>query len=580
LLATAAGLGIYKFLVQKRPGLDTQKMKVTSLTDHGEVDTYVAISPDGKLVAYGLLQKPHKMIVKQLATGSEVKVFEDANTRYGEAVFSPDGNFLYYLRVSEPSASADLYSVPSLGGTSRRLATDVGSAVSFSPDGRKMAFVRHDATQQDRLVIAEADGGGEHVIYTAEKGHQISSHASWSPDLGLIALPIRDPHRVKDNVSAVAVISPQGKLVSSFSYPVFVDEVQWLPKAGGLLLRAFQKSEPRWQIWFQPYPSGQLFRITNDLTNYWGLSATADGTKIISSQVRLQATIYVGDSPAKLNGNIHWKLEPVSREQAAGLDIFWTSDGRLVQTDFNFRTTVSNADGSNPVPVLEREDFPHWSAASCGVNGTLAVKRVSAENRSTIWKLNVNTGELKQITHGELDIMPSCTPDGNWIVYGSRTADGQWRMLRTAGDGGSDPIELRPARQDFEPPVVSPDGKSVAQFQTEGANSKFHLEVLDLETGKRTHDFSPDTLAAGLNSGLTSVGWTSDGRNVTYIGVVGLTWALFMQRLSGGEPVQLTHFDSEPLLIEAFAWSRDGKKLAITRERAHVIDVVMFSNFR
>jgi hypothetical protein len=53
-----------------------------------------------------------------------------------------------------------------------------------------------------------------------------------------------------------------------------------------------------------------------------------------------------------------------------------------------------------------------------------------------------------------------------------------------------------------------------------------------------------------------------------------------MQPLSGGAPVQLTHFDSEPALIRAYAWSRDGKKFAITRARYNDTDVVMFSGFR
>jgi len=50
--------------------------------------------------------------------------------------------------------------------------------------------------------------------------------------------------------------------------------------------------------------------------------------------------------------------------------------------------------------------------------------------------------------------------------------------------------------------------------------------------------------------------------------------------LAGGPPVQLTHFDSEPALIPSSAWSRDGKKFAITRARYNDTDVVMFSGFR
>jgi len=53
-----------------------------------------------------------------------------------------------------------------------------------------------------------------------------------------------------------------------------------------------------------------------------------------------------------------------------------------------------------------------------------------------------------------------------------------------------------------------------------------------------------------------------------------------MQLLTGGPPVQLTYFDSEPSSVTAHAWSRDGKKLAITRSRLNDTDVVMFQGLR
>jgi hypothetical protein len=55
---------------------------------------------------------------------------------------------------------------------------------------------------------------------------------------------------------------------------------------------------------------------------------------------------------------------------------------------------------------------------------------------------------------------------------------------------------------------------------------------------------------------------------------------LFYQPLDGSKPTQLTHFDTEPLWISAYAFSRDGKQIAITRARTNNSDVVMFSNFR
>jgi hypothetical protein len=53
-----------------------------------------------------------------------------------------------------------------------------------------------------------------------------------------------------------------------------------------------------------------------------------------------------------------------------------------------------------------------------------------------------------------------------------------------------------------------------------------------------------------------------------------------MQLLAGGAAVQLTHFNSEPSEVLAYAWSRDGKKFAITRARYNDSDVVMFSGYR
>ena len=51
-----------------------------------------------------------------------------------------------------------------------------------------------------------------------------------------------------------------------------------------------------------------------------------------------------------------------------------------------------------------------------------------------------------------------------------------------------------------------------------------------------------------------------------------------MQATSLRQPATtVLHFDSEPLLIQAYDWSPDGKKLAITRAPYHDTDVVMFS---
>lgn len=50
-----------------------------------------------------------------------------------------------------------LYRIPALGGTPTRLLTGVDISVTFSPDGRQLAFVRGDypAKGESALMIAK-----------------------------------------------------------------------------------------------------------------------------------------------------------------------------------------------------------------------------------------------------------------------------------------------------------------------------------------------------------------------------------------------------------------------------------------
>ena len=74
--------------------------------------------------------------------------------------------------------------------------------------------------------------------------------------------------------------------------------------------------------------------------------------------------------------------------------------------------------------------------------------------------------------------------------------------------------------------------------------------------------------------------WAPDGRALVYWATgIGST-DLFAQPLPSGKPFRLMHFDDEPSKITAFAWSRDGKKIAITRSRFNDSDVVLFTGLR
>jgi serine/threonine protein kinase len=577
-LLIAGAFGAYKLLSKNKPAIDTHNITIRQLTEHGQAIGIASISGDGRLVAYGRREGERSLRVKQVATGSEVTVVPPQTGFFGKgATFTPDGNYLYYAHQDPANPnSINLYSAPALGGASRQVVSDVTSTVAFSPDGKRMVYTRTIQDKaEDQLLIANADGSDEKIIFRHESGaNGINTSPSWSASGDLIAVGLLQLGQ-KNALSSILVLTPEGKQVKTFPLPTLIYDVAWLPDSSGVFFDGIQTSAVRSQIWMQPYPEGAPFKISNDLSEYGSLSVTADGKSFVTTQQRRQAAIFVGDSPAVLNDKIDWKLNPISTEQATGYGLSWTGAGKLLQQDGSYHIYVTGADGSNRARALE-DNRVAFAPRSCGSGDLVIVARVLENNAPNLWRLNIATGETKQLTFGKDEETGSCTPDGKWMLYsGPAPGDKLFHIYKVSTDGG-DPVDLAKGR--VSEPAVSPDGTLVGYIRVDGqgASTKSKFVLQRLEGGPSVQEIEVPSAYARLQ-----LGWTPDGHALTYVhNTTGNTQNVYMQPLAGGAPVQLTHFDSEPALISAYAWSRDGKKFAVTRSRYNDTDVVMFSGFR
>jgi len=135
----AAGYGVYAFLNRNRP-MPFQNISITKVTDTGKA-RLVAISPDAKYILNVVDDKGQQSLwLRNLPTNSNTQVVAPADVDYAGLRFSPDGNYLYFTRTEPGSRELRyLYRAPLLGGTPQRLATDIDSNVTFSPDGKQLA---------------------------------------------------------------------------------------------------------------------------------------------------------------------------------------------------------------------------------------------------------------------------------------------------------------------------------------------------------------------------------------------------------------------------------------------------------
>jgi Tol biopolymer transport system component len=120
-------------------------------------------------------------------------------------------------------------------------------------------------------------------------------------------------------------------------------------------------------------------------------------------------------------------------------------------------------------------------------------------------------------------------------------------------DGG-EPAEIVKAFAGIVSLDVSPDSKRLA-FGSSAAKNQFTVVVCDLPR-------CANRVSLNLQSAFYGpMRFTPDGSGLAYIEVNALN--IWVQPFNGGQPRQLTHFTDRE--ISNFAYSRDGKRIAVAR---------------
>ena len=99
---------------------------------------------------------------------------------------------------------------------------------------------------------------------------------------------------------------------------------------------------------------------------------------------------------------------------------------------------------------------------------------------------------------------------------------------------------------------------------------RFGPAVVPIDGGKVT-------FPAGFPPDASNFQWTREGHGLRYTLTRQGVDNVWSQPLEGGKPKQLTHFTSDQIF--SYAWSRDGKQLALSRGTQQS-DVVLLSNLK
>ena len=572
-LAAAAGFGIYKLTghTSKPTAAAFQSIHLTRLTNTGK-SRVAAISPDGKYVVHVIEDAGKQSLwVRQVTTANNVQIVPPAETTYFGMTFSADGNYVYYVTANKNESQALLYQVPVLGGTARKLVEDIDVPVALSPDGSQLAYSRFAPSKgTDDLVVAKADGSGEHVVASrklptryAASWFGNSAGLGWSPDGKTIATLASDGGAgARWTLAGVPVAGAAEQTISSTRWSS-EGRPAWLADGSGLVLDASdQTSSLSSQLWYIAYPSGEARRITNDLNRYFGVSLTADSSALVTVQSEVASSIW-----AAPRGEAKGAKQITSGTgTGAGLNgVACAPNGDLVYTsNASGRRDLWSmaADGSNPVQLTVNGGNNY--DPSIPDNGKIVVFSSDRSGRSNIWRMNLDGSSPTQLTHGDADVYPQISPDGKWLIYES-VSSGKLRIVKQSLDGGTpQPVTERTVSR----PIISPDGKWIAVYFFDDTISRFELAVVPMEGGE------PTKLSYLVDSAF---GWMPDSKAVAYVDDRNGVSNLWSQTLDGHPPKQITTFTEGTIFN--FAWSSDGNQLFLARGAINS-DVVLINNVK
>jgi Tol biopolymer transport system component len=476
---------------------DVQAHQSRRLTDHAALDYNAVFSPDGRQVALVSERDGNMELYTIRSDGTGLQRLTNDFALDDHPTWSPDGKQIAFVSTRQPAATPGqawnaVYVMNVDGSGVQRLSpTDAADySPAWSPKGDLIAFASGSGKAGDAdLFVMKPDGSGRKLIVKnggwpsfAADGQNLFFHSQREGEWGV--------WRVNLNHSQVERITPPD--VEAFTPRASAD--------GKWLVVAVRRGSHR-QIELMDLNTRKQIALTNDATDHWNPSISADGMQVIYHKaapdfVTANAEVWGAPPGTRLNmlrvdgafptfspegkrlafvgdGFAHLAVMNIDGSSRKTLytggnrDLFSVSWGHSDQIAFaaggvfqgpkaEVDLMVVRPDGSGLRKLtwdVGNNGFPAFSP-----DGKQLVFRSGREGFKNLYIINSDGAGLMQLTKGEwTDTMCNWSLAGDWIAFASNH-DGNFDIWLIRPDGsGLHKIIGGGGRNNH--PHFSPDGK-------------------------------------------------------------------------------------------------------------------------
>jgi Tol biopolymer transport system component/DNA-binding winged helix-turn-helix (wHTH) protein len=456
-----------------------------------------ALSADGNRLAFvwGAPQRNESGIfIAVLGTQGLVRITK--NERDCSPAWSPDGNHLAFLRFEDNRFSVMI--VPALGGHEKTVFSgnahpiaerDSNIGLSFSPDGKLLAFPEWHSAQQSSITAVSLQDLSQHSLTSPPPGLG-DGRPVFSPDGGKLAFVRSSEDGYSDELFVAPKLGGESNQVT-FDHRRIFGPPSWSSDGREIVFSSNRAGLAA--LWRIPSSGGVPRRVPSTGPGAWYPSVSVSGGELAYENVDEEENLWrialrdprhaSGEAsivvPAAKTHNFVPQVSPDGRKIAfqsgrSGYQEIW----------------ISNADGSDLTQATDLQRFagsPRWSP-----DGRYIAFDFRRHQHSEIDILDTLTGHVEAaVAFPTADnVIPSWSRDGHWVYFASNLRNGFqiWRV--TVNNGVAQP-------------------KSATQISTNGGYTAF--ESMDGKEVLYTKTNQPGIWATRLENGSEHAVWRGPG---------------------------------------------------------------------
>ncbi len=492
--------------------------RVVRLTSGPAREQGAAISPDAKWVAYvsDVGGRPDVWVKilpagepANLTAGTDLDI--SSGTGIGALEISPDGTRIAVMAKPRSVARYSTWLLPApLPGQPRKLLEENMVAMRWSPDGKRISFINAGGAAGDALWVADEDGGNRREILPARDGMHVH-WPTWSDDgyiyfirtfSTIINLDQSEIYRV--DVNGARPMEPVVETLRRAQFPMP------LRLQKGLIYSANpQTAEMR--LWWRSADGTATRQLVAGIGEYAEARASADGSALVSTlyDLRQSLTRIAMSAPnhdiVQITDGYHGDMDPMV--SPSGDQIVFSSS-----RDGNRHIWVARQDGTDARPLtsgLSEDDRPTYSPD--GQQIAFASDRGGVRG---IWVMPSGGGSPRRVVAAVSNGGMTWSRDGQFIIYSAAAGEGPG-LFKVAAAGG---LAQRLKTPFFaSEPASSPARDVVAYISTRRDGALAVSSVGFIDSRGTPLDFAlPDpTRGAGFANGTFA--WSPDGRRLAII---------------------------------------------------------------